>query len=239
MNNKQHQRSKYLRSVFRSKSQNHKITKSQNSFTLVEITMAMGIIAIGMVGVMALLPIGFNATRDAMGDNYSSDMADQFLHYTAIQCKMPNPAAGDPWDWTDPTHFLKKLPTMNSARINTTTYKGDSTITTDETSVAIDWDNPDLMNICQGATSPTTGTYGIIQQSGTITDFKAIVRIWQSAIKYYDSSGTPTYLTDNGTTAGQIQYGVRLNCEISWPPEKPYSMREKRKYILEIFNKNK
>ena len=42
------------------------------NFTLVEITLA-----IGMAGVMTLLPIGFNASRDAMGDNYSSDMRSE------------------------------------------------------------------------------------------------------------------------------------------------------------------
>jgi hypothetical protein len=36
-----------------------------------------------MAGIMALFPVGFNATRDAIGDNYSSDFADQFLHAAA------------------------------------------------------------------------------------------------------------------------------------------------------------
>lgn len=209
------------------------------TFTLVELTMAIAIIAIGMVGVMALLPVGLNATRDAMADNYTADMADQFLHYTAVRCNMPNEAGGTPYDWTDGTHFVKNLPSLNSARIDASNYKTDATITSEETTLNIQWDSPDFLNICKGGTSDTTGTYGIVQKSGTVTDFKAIVRIWKSPIEYFDSSGTKKYITSDGTITGNIEYGVRLNCEIAWPPEKPYSMREKRNYILEIFNKKK
>lgn len=213
-------------------------------FTLVELTMAIAVIAIGMAGVMALLPVGLNATRDAMADNYTADMADQFLHYTAVRCKMPNTAGGTPYDWNDATHLVKKMPSLCSARVDASTYKTDATITSEETSLDIQWDNPDFLNVCKGsASSPndsdTTGTYGIIQKSGTVTDFRAIVRIWKSPIQYFDSSGASKYITSDGTVTGDIEYGVRLNCEIAWPPEKPYSMREKRNYILEIFNKKK
>ena len=64
-------------------------------FTMVEVTMAIGVIAIGMMGIMALFPIGFQAARDAIGDNYSSDLADQFLQVIAMQCKMYEDTNGD------------------------------------------------------------------------------------------------------------------------------------------------
>ena len=54
-------------------------------FTLIEITLAIGIVAIGMAGVMALFPIGLNASRDAIGDNYSSSISEQFLHILLVK----------------------------------------------------------------------------------------------------------------------------------------------------------
>ena len=83
------------------------IRTSSSLFTLVEVTMAIGVIALGMMGIMALFPIGFQASRNAIGDNYSSELADQFLQVIAMQCKMyedtdgNGDATGEVYGWND------------------------------------------------------------------------------------------------------------------------------------------
>lgn len=176
-------------------------------FTMVEITMAVAIIGIGMAGVMALLPIGFNATRDAMGDNYSSNMADQFLHVVAQQAKN---------DWTG---WI-----INDTKIKTT--KPSISDITDAVPVL---GSPIISDLNLYPTNKI-GVFYVEAKSNNIKDFSANMTIWKSTprIAVFDSGAW----THTGYTKDKV---VALNVEVSWPVEKPYDKREKRYYYLEIF----
>jgi type II secretory pathway pseudopilin PulG len=56
-------------------------------FSLIEITLAMGVIIVGLIAIMGLIPVGQQANRDAIAKNYSADGADQLLHLLAAQLK--------------------------------------------------------------------------------------------------------------------------------------------------------
>ena len=57
--------------------------RKHNFFNLVEIALAIGILAIGVTAIMSLFPLGFQETRDSIGENYASEAADSMLAYIA------------------------------------------------------------------------------------------------------------------------------------------------------------
>ncbi len=194
--------------------------KKAKHFTLVEITLAIGIIAMGMVGVMALLPIGFNATRDAIGDNVSSDLADQFLHLMAMQAQR-NSAA---WvAWVGPSGSISETKPNNASEELElkAVFPGGATPNAD----------PILPGTSVYATDKT-GVFHAEAGNSLVTDFRAVIAVWKSVprIAVYN---TDTSAWDH-TGYGYNQVAA-LNMEISWPLEKPYAQREKRYCYLEIF----
>jgi hypothetical protein len=52
-------------------------------FNLIEIALAIGILAVGLTSIVSLFPIGLQETRDSIGQNYSSETADSMLAYIA------------------------------------------------------------------------------------------------------------------------------------------------------------
>ena len=62
-------------------------TVKKQAFNLIEILIALGILAIGMVAVLGLFPLGFATTRDAMAESSSADAADQMLHMLQFKLK--------------------------------------------------------------------------------------------------------------------------------------------------------
>ena len=46
--------------------------RSRSGFSLVEVTLAIGIIAVALVAIMALIPVGLNSSRDAIDATRSS-----------------------------------------------------------------------------------------------------------------------------------------------------------------------
>ena len=198
-------------------------------FTLVEVTLAIAVIAIGMVGVLALFPVGFQASRDAVGDNYSSQLADQTLHLIALQAKSYHGdgqgQGDDGWgDWI----------TGDSARRATGTETLPSSQPTDldfsSNDINTAKNNPFLGTDEFGLYQKANGVYYLESKSGGIVDFSAVVAIWQvPATVDIDGDGTP-YDID-------AKYARRLFLEISWPVRIAYEKREKRVYMLDIFNR--
>jgi type II secretory pathway pseudopilin PulG len=121
-------------------------------FNLVEITLAMAVVGMGVAGVMALFQLSMQNNRDAIGDNYAADAANQFLSFIQMQARE---------DWT---MNIIGLPTAAPA-----IAEGD----TDQ-----NWTAPTFGNIYDAAATGVTNVYGVQQGS----DFQAHVRIWRSQI---------------------------------------------------------
>lgn len=200
-------------------------------FTLVEITMAIAIIGIGMAGVMALLPVGFYASRDSIADNYSSDMSEQFLHVIAQQCLMyegVNGATADGWkDFILDTGSSKYIPTSKPTPVQTAPNYSNMVFG----DTAADTDSYDDMGLYS---SSPAGVYYSEARAGDILDFKGEIALWQEQVicdTNNDGDGT-----DSGEYEIPYKNATRLCLEISWPFDKPYDQREKRYYVYELFN---
>jgi len=179
-------------------------------FNIVEIALALAIVGIGAAGIMSLFPVALNASRDAIGDSNAPDVAEQF--YSWLQGKLKVEASTD---WST-SAFLTGIPSSKPT--------------------------PDGFEITSSTThfeniyySGTSGLYKVMQASGSVTDFSAIVKVWKADVLNVYINGSHYDLTSGN---GGNKYATSIYMEISWPAEKPYDTRERRVYYLELFNLN-
>ncbi len=220
---------------------------------MIEVVLAMAIIAFGMSSILGLFPVGLNALKSSMADNYCSDAIDQMVGYIKNQAEY-TPAAYSDAKYQALINNTNCLPTaaalttaLGASRSNVVngstldgfrdTFLGDYrtgnfvTGTSQFNRVFTD------MNIFQVQSPPVAAPmpylYFIVQ--GQITskniDFSAMLLVWKSPVTYNvkDSSGGVSQRTD--TTYANL---AGINFEVSWPLEKPYAQREKRYYYVEV-----
>lgn len=148
------------------------MNRIKKCFNMVEITLAIAVIGIGVAGVMSLFPVALNASRDAIGNNYAPDIADQFLSYVSMQCNN---------DWNT------NISTTASGGIITETVPANDDGGTS-------WTATSISSIY---TCATPGLYKVAQGSaGGVVDFSAAVKVWKTQIKgiyVYGASYDLTY----------------------------------------------
>gem|GEM_PF-1930591 len=212
-------------------------------FNLIEVTMSIGIVGIGMVGIMSLFPVGLDASRQAIADNYAADAADLFLSYLMRNCNDTTKITGSKdfydyyiyWDNNTPTNMADDTVGGYELWESSDFWSKNWNITDAAAKTAEDTLTqmmPDPADIYFSATNLTRasgypGLFKIKQGSALVTDFEAIARVWKSQI-----SGVYIYEQNLDVT---YPFAVRLNMELSWPAAKPYSQRTKRSFCIEIF----
>jgi len=208
---------------------------------MIEVVLAMAIIAFGMSSILGLFPVGLNALKSSMVDNYCSDSVDQMVGYLKNQgeystanytAMITNSTTGLP-DAAGLTTILgaSRTSVVNGSTLDgfSTSFLGDYRANVTSTFSRVFTD----MNIFQVQTYSMPYLYFIVQ--GQITskniDFSAMLLVWKSPVTYNvkDSSGIASQRTD--TTYANL---AGINFEISWPLEKPYAQREKRYYYVEV-----
>ncbi len=187
-------------------------------FNMIEITLALGVVAIGILAILGLFPIGANASRDAMTETYASQTADMFLSYVSSQIK------SSPANWT--------------AYIGNASGVGGSIPSTKPSNANLDI-NPAVSGagFSNDGTIHATATAGVYKlvtyrdddgdrqlDADEMQDFSAIMAVWQEDVSVLG--------------AGRRNIGVALKAEVSWPAAIPYAQREKDIFHLEIFNRN-
>ena len=206
------------------------LRQRRRGFNMVEVTRAIAVMAIGVAGVMSLFPVGVQASRDAVGDSYAADAADFFLSYLSEEARKNTKWLATQSEGTD--SLIQTLPSSIPY-----TSGGDTSITAIEDTVSTDIDytsiqqdasKPGLFKMCQGPSSAAILKYSNV----ALKDFNAAIRVWKSQISNLQIAGS-TY-----TDAIPYNYCVMLHVEVSWPLEKPYSVRQKRYYVMELFNTN-
>jgi len=184
-------------------------------FNMIEVVLALGLVAVGLVSIMALFPVGVNASRDGMAEGYAATAADQILHHFAY-------LAREDWD-------LHMLPTAlgGGGRIEVDANGPDDVDRADFTPTGTALDAP--TNTLYQASATDWKHYKIIRsttlQATTVTDFEAIAVLWRSQIQLPISNGQVLW-----------PYGGKLNVEISWPAGVPVTQRSKSYYCVELFN---
>ena len=206
-------------------------------FNMIEITLALGVIGIGVASILVLFPIGLGASRDAMAETYAANVADQFLHYVRYQASIRDttPGNGVGWDdWIlDPV--APKVPTSWPGGPSNSNLACPPTLPTGSGLLG------SAGTIHEMRPTPVPGVYEIVAyvdgspdndqiDAAELVDFRGIMAVWQEDVPSLDTDNDPT-------TPNNRNIGVALRCQVSWPAVLPYESRQKSSYYLELFNR--
>ena len=175
-------------------------------FNMVEVTLAIAVVGIGVAGIMSLFPVAVSASRDSIADNYSADVADQIIAYVSA-------LAGKSSGWAA---FKTAIPDA---------VPSDSDVAPDSVSIS---GTPVLGNLYSGV----SGVFRVVMKSDTIIDFSAYVKVWRTELPpvYVAGETAPTGWDST------FNYGSGIHIEISYPAEVAYVQRKKLNYYFEVFN---
>ena len=204
-------------------------------FNLIEIALAIAIIAVGLSSILVLFPVGLNATNDATADNKIPDIADYMLGY--LECQVAacwRDGEGNP---VPENSFIKNQLTVSENPAGNAKE--------DETWEPIDDSNAERATLfyqdaeISGSRKARIFKYEQkYQVDGTnVVDFSAVMRVWQEPIPFqFSKIAEPEKALTHHTNPGKS--GVALCVEISYPAEKPYAAREKQYFRREIYNQD-
>lgn len=131
-------------------------TQPARTFNMVEIALAVAVIGIGIAGIVALFPIGMNASRDAIAESYAADTSEQFLHMFAGMAKN---------NWSALTAWPDNRP-----------YVITGTESNNWTALA---ENGNIERH-----TVENGVFRVTQRTAASTDFEGVFRVWKSPLSY-------------------------------------------------------
>jgi hypothetical protein len=182
--------------------------KKIKNFNLIEVTLAIGILAIGATAVLALFPLGIDRNKSSIGENYCADAAGDIVSY--IEGVAIN-------DWNN----ISVIPTVKKDIKSSSRYENDFTFgallggaiykvtDADSESSPMSTDGNDGIYGIKFSSDPTAS-------ASSVVDFMGEIQLWR---------------TDANS---EITTGLYL--EISWPVTMRYDLRNKNYYYIEIFN---
>lgn len=182
-------------------------------FNMIEVVLAIGVVAIGVVSIMALFPVGVSASRDSMAQTYAAESADQFLHHLEYLIRQNWNGYVNSADSTIPL-------TMPSSDA----FAGTPMANTNGTMFVHDTE-AGRYRVLRYVDVSESNSYA---PNDDILDFEGILRVWRSQVEI-PGTGSPLELA--------YEVAVALNLEISWPAPLPYAARQKSLYRLELFKR--
>ncbi|MDT8392153.1 MAG: prepilin-type N-terminal cleavage/methylation domain-containing protein [Lentisphaeria bacterium] len=179
--------------------------RAKHAFNLIEISIALGVIAVGIVAVVGAFPLAANKTRDAMAETYAAQAAADMLALIEYQGRQ---------NW--PVYFEGST-VLPAAKPSGGTARGG--VIADTNGTIYGTATPGAYHIIRYTDANGNGTFDI----GEIVDFEAEMLVWRSLVS-----------EDWKTSNFPYSEAVRLNVEISWPVAVPYANRQKAYYTTEL-----
>ncbi|MBO4648610.1 MAG: prepilin-type N-terminal cleavage/methylation domain-containing protein [Lentisphaeria bacterium] len=179
-------------------------------FNLIEVTMAIAIVGIGIAGVMALFPPAIEANKVANNENYLGGVSETLMA------------------------FLESTVFSNFTSSTAASLASSNTAATGDTKNGCkiaDWEGkglgaggfPELYQLA------AKQRYGVKSADGSVT---ALISIWKgSAVGDLSTTGS----RDTVTLADD---SLRVYVEVSWPAQLPYANRQKKVYVFDCFAKD-
>jgi hypothetical protein len=225
-----------------------KNNKNIRFFNMIEVALAMAIIAFGMTSILGLFPVGLNACRNSVAENCASDSVAQFssflkghaeANWTNFEAMFGQDAVTGYYREAKPTGApIAVVNNFLSAIASGKDTVGNPYPTP---AVASGWSIFYSDNI-----SPYTtyrGTYFTVMGPGNYLsspavkfpswDFAGMIMVWKSPLKSYvpNPAGTGWVLDEDVN----YERGAGLNVEISWPLDvQDYNARQKRTFYIEV-----
>ena len=186
-------------------------------FSLIELMLALGVVAIGVCSVMVLFPIGANASRDASMETFAAQAVEQLLYFKKYQLYSN-------WDTN-----INKISTVDTTNDSATTIPDAQANCTKN-----DWQlEPNLNNLFNW--SGDDGLFQLVSSKNSPAsisdpniDYRVIIRMRRERIDLNDDGNI-----DNNDPG--FSMAVRLIVEASWPAEIPHSQRQTSTYTLDVF----
>lgn len=226
-----------------------KSNKNISFFNMIEVALAMAIIAFGMTSILGLFPVGLNACRNSIAENYSADVVEQFSSYLKGYAGSSKAnfetifgtSAGTGY-YNTTTNPMSDVATATAAKAAAKDFLNAIIAGTPYVATPIysGW----TIFPYDGGTPPTRkniyfsvmGPGNYLNPTGAVfpsTDFTGMILVWKSPLVFYypkaDGSGWDTY------TDSTYSLGAGLNIEISWPLEvEDYNARQKRTFYIEM-----
>ncbi len=218
-------------------------------FNMIEVALAMAIIAFGMTSILGLFPVGLNACRNSIAENCAADTVEQFSSYLkgyAGSSKanfetLLGTSAGTGYYNTN-TNPMADAVTATAAQVAAKDFL-DAIVSGIAAPVYKGW----TIFPYDSATPPSCkNIYFTVMGAGDYfhpastkfptNDFSALIAVWKSPLTYYRPNDTLP-LPDGWTQVTDDAYatGAALNIEISWPLDvADYNARQKRTFYIEI-----
>ena len=137
-------------------------------FNLIELSLAIGILAIGATAVLALFPVGLQFNRDSVGENYCSMAAANFFAYISRRAN----ESSNKWDALFMSGAASLIPpTKPSTEVNSTS----------DWSQAVGGGDMNNIYFVNDDDPPIPGVYGIKIETDSVIDFSGEVLIWCDA----------------------------------------------------------
>ena len=198
-------------------------------FNMVEIALALAVLAIGLSSILVLFPVGVNANRSAIANNNLAVIAEYVMGYLRAGCmaKWIAEASGE----TPPNFLGDTLP----ARPTYDKKSDDKGADLDEDCKTKITDSGNLFLY-----GDKKNEFIFKQMSGDTVDFAAVIKVWEDdfnemRVPWVDAGGNFVY-TDFTKPTGFDNYAKAFCVEISWPAQAPWEQREKRIFRQEFFN---
>ena len=177
-------------------------------FNLIEIALAIAIIAVGMSSVLVLFPAGLNAVNSAAADNSAPDAVQYLAGYVESCIRHEWNSSGASRTSNTVTNLLTTKP--DAAENWNSTPITDTPIYTSSTNGLFKYEQTHMVN------------------SQPVVDFAAAARVWRQ----------DNFIAVPGQSAPVPMPGgsVTIFIEVSYPLEKPYDERDKQIYRLDLYD---
>ena len=206
-------------------------------FNMIEVLLALAITAVGITGLMGIIPLGLNANRDAMAETFTADIANSYF------AQLNRKASTEPVFSTFCTSAAK-IPFPVAAKESVTTPDG-STVNT--------YKNPiSKLTAAQKASMTRLPAEYTFSESGVDMEAASIdgknyfkIRVGKEGANFPDFEadlcGWKCYPddipdVDNANEDGKRNL-IRVYLEVSWPVTAAYDNREKRIFVREFYDK--
>jgi len=158
------------------------IKQKKLRFTLIEIVIAILILAIGVSSVMTLFPLNLQETKKSIGHNYSSINAESIFAYISRIAYIDN-------NWSS---VVNNIPTLRPVSKFTNA----------------NWSTDLEGNLWDDEESDSDGIFGILVKSGSYNDFTGEVLIWKSKLANVPELGTDQDYTEAAAIYMEISWPV-------------------------------
>ena len=217
-----------------------KTKRHLSKFNLVEIVLAIGVVALGMAAVLALLPPALRANQDSQGDADATEIASNMITY--IDSVVQDCAK-------ETSEFKKADPPLDPANDDTTWCTAlenrFETAAPDKNSVEVPAEGASFNNILDGLLfsqfnvesgskdKPKWMTYVKTDSEGNKVPV-ANVYVWMKKINY-EPTTSHEGIKGIGTGA-TVRSGYRFYIKVCWPAEAPANAdnRQERTFVHEV-----